>query len=174
VPLRSVVAVALACLATVVSSRVRAQGSQPCVSNAGAHLFVAIGEHRLYLCEGASAALSFEVRLARHGAGKTKEGDGKLPVGVYSLGPPRASNRYGTFVPIGYPTEQQRRRGYTGSSVGVHGPDRRVRWLGHLVNTFDSTDGCVGVATDQEMTTIADWIRRTRASVIILAAVPTG
>jgi hypothetical protein len=44
-----------------------------------------------------------------------------------------------------------------------------VRWLGRLVNTFDSTDGCVGIATDEQMESIAAWVRRLKASQIVLA-----
>ena len=46
-----------------------------------------------------------------------------------------------------------------GSAVGVHGPARWVKWMGSLVNTFDSSDGCVGVARDAEIKTIAEWVR---------------
>jgi murein L,D-transpeptidase YafK len=112
----------------------------------------------------------FEVRLAHDGTGKTKEGDGRIPLGSYPLGAPRPSKRYGTFIPIGYPTPAQRAKGYTGGSLGVHGPDRRVKWLGRLVNTFDTTDGCVGLAKDDEMDVIASWIRRRHAGTILLVA----
>lgn len=144
-------------------------GQGPCGTLASAHLAVWAGEHRLYLC-GAAGKLerSYSVRLASEGLGKSRAGDGKLPLGTYSLGAPRASEKYGTFIPIGYPTRDQQRRGYTGSGVGVHGPDRRVRWLGRLVNTFDTTDGCVGLATDEQMAEIAAWVRRARASRIVL------
>jgi murein L,D-transpeptidase YafK len=150
------------------SASAPAAAPDPCASTAAAHLSVRASEHRLYLCEGGKAMRSFGVRLAKDGLGKTRDGDGKLPVGAYPLGRPRPSKQYGTFIPIGYPTPEQRRRGYTGGSVGVHGPDRRVRWLGDLVNTFDSTDGCVGLATDDEMDQIATWVRRVRAERIVI------
>jgi hypothetical protein len=144
-----------------------ASAADPCASMPTPHLFVAAADHRLFLCRAKKAEASFAVRLARSGVGKTREGDDKLPIGTYDLGAPRRSDRYGLFIPIGYPTAGERRRGYTGGSVGVHGPDRRVRWLGHLVNTFDTTNGCVGVATDQEMEQVASWIRRTHAATIV-------
>ena len=49
--------------------------------------------------------------------------------------------------------------GYTGGAVGIHGPARWVKWMGSLVNTFDSSDGCVGVARDAEIDDIASWVR---------------
>ena len=58
------------------------------------------------------------------------------------------------------------RPGYTGGDIGVHGPHRWVRWLGSLVNTVDSSDGCVGLDTDDEINTIADWVKKVRARTI--------
>lgn len=144
--------------------------SNPCAGLTVAHVVVRTEEHKLYLCgKDQAVASTYDVRLARNGVGKTRAGDGKVPLGSYPLGRPRPSKKYGTFVSIGFPLPDQRRHGYTGGDVGVHGPDRRVRWLGRLVNTFDTTDGCVGLASDREMDEIAAWLRRTSAARIILA-----
>jgi murein L,D-transpeptidase YafK len=136
--------------------------------NQDARIVVELEEHTLVLCERAHAVQSFGVRLGRAGTGKSRAGDGKTPVGTYPLGRPRASSRYGTFIPIGYPTAEQRKQGLTGGAVGVHGPERRVKWLGRLVNTFDTSDGCVGLAKDEEMERIAQWVRSARARTIEL------
>jgi murein L,D-transpeptidase YafK len=133
-----------------------------------ARIVVDLKKHTLALCEKDKAIETFAVRLGRGGVGKTREGDGKTPVGTYPLGEPRPSNRYGTFIPIGYPTDQQKRMGYTGGAVGVHGPARWVRWLGSLVNTFDSSDGCVGVARDSDIEKIANWVRAASVATIDL------
>ena len=126
--------------------------------------------HTLVLCEAGKETATFSVRLGHGGVGKTQAGDGKTPLGVYPLGQPRVSQRFGTFIPIGYPTPGQRARGYTGSDVGVHGPHRWVRWLGSLVNSFDSSDGCVGLASDDEMAKIADWVTAARVRTLDLRA----
>jgi murein L,D-transpeptidase YafK len=133
-----------------------------------ARILVETGTHRLALCDRDREVASFSVRLGRGGVGKTAEGDGKTPLGAYPLGDARKSDRYGTFIPIGYPTPDQQRRGFTGSAVGVHGPHRWVRWLGALVNSFDSSSGCVGLATDAEMESIATWIKVAHARTIEL------
>ena len=133
-----------------------------------AYLYVDTAQHRLWLCEGANARRSYDIRLGKGGVGKTREGDGKVPLGTYGLGKPRASDEYGTFIPIKYPTTEQRALGYTGSAVGVHGPNRDLRWLGRLINLFDTTDGCVGLATDEEMIAIAEWGTSKNASIIEL------
>jgi len=124
----------------------------------GAYLDVDTASHRLYLCEAQVTTHTFDVRLGFGGIGKTKEGDQKTPLGNYPLGAPRASEKYGTFIPIGYPTAAQHAEGFTGSAVGVHGPDRRLTWLGAATNWLDTTDGCIGLATDEQMSSIATWI----------------
>jgi murein L,D-transpeptidase YafK len=133
-----------------------------------ARVVVDLGKHTLALCEKDKARETFTVRLGRGGIGKTREGDGKTPTGTYALGEPRPSKRYGTFIPIGFPTEEQKKLGYTGSAVGVHGPARWVKWMGSLVNSFDSSDGCVGLARDAEIEQIATWVRTTSVRTIEL------
>jgi murein L,D-transpeptidase YafK len=125
-------------------------------------------EHALALCENGRQVESFGVRLGRHGTGKRREGDGKTPIGTYAFGDPVPSAAYGTFIPVGYPTEQQRRDGFTGSAIGVHGPGRGVRWLGSWVNLLDMTDGCVGIATDAEMQRIGDFVRSRKVHRILI------
>src|SRR5262245_23020442 len=140
-----------------------------CSAYAGAAMVVVdTGEHTLTLCERGRAAAAHPVRLGHGGVGKTREGDGKTPLGTYLLGPPRPSVAFGTFVPIGYPTEAQRALGSPGSAVGVHGPGRAVTWAGALVSVADTTDGCVGVATDAEMASLVAWLRRENAQTIVI------
>jgi murein L,D-transpeptidase YafK len=133
-----------------------------------ASIVVDTSAHRLALCEGGKNVETFGVRLGKHGVGKEREGDGKTPLGRYPLGDPRSSVAYGTFIPIAYPTEAQRRAGFTGGAVGVHGPHRSVAALGPMVNAFDTTDGCVGIATDEEMKRIESWVWRVRPDEIVL------
>lgn len=75
---------------------------------------------------------------------------------------------YGIFVPVGYPTPEQRRAGFTGGAIGVHGPHRRVRWAGVFANLLDTTDGCVGIATDDEISRIAAWVRARKVRTIVV------
>lgn len=129
-----------------------------CPATKGAMLVVETKKHTLGLCGSGQPVKSFGVRIGKKGTGKTREGDEKTPLGRYALGGPIPSTTFGLFVPIGYPTTEQRRLGYTGSAVGVHGPHRSVRFLGRWVNALDTTDGCVGLATDAEMKEVADFI----------------
>jgi len=146
----------------------RGKGASTCPSTDQATLVVDAKAHVLLLCEGGHPNDRFIVRLGSRGLGKSREGDKKTPLGTYPLDPPRPSPSFGTFIPIGYPTESQRRLGFTGSAVGIHGPHRRMRWAGSLTNLFDTTDGCIGVATDEEMARVAAWVRSRRPVTVVI------
>ncbi len=112
------------------------------------------------LCKDGLAAATFPVNLGQGGVGKRKQGDQKTPLGRYRLSPPRASvSGFTWFVPIGYPTTAQKKKGYTGGAIGIHGPPD---WLPQLVvdAAFDTpwTDGCVMVRTTAEIEAIRAWL----------------
>jgi len=136
-----------------------ANAADPCAGASDNLVLVLSVEHRAHLCAQGRSARDYSVRLGSRGTGKTKAGDEKSPVGTYSLGTPRVSKKYGLFIPIGYPTKEQLRKGYSGAAVGLHGPGRAVAWLGRLNNVFDTTDGCIGIASDKEMEEIAEWVK---------------
>jgi hypothetical protein len=143
-------------------------GAAPCAPARDAVVVVDTSAHVLTLCEGGSAIAWYSVRVGKHGPGKTREGDGKTPLGRYALGEPYPSASYGTFVPIGYPRDDQRAEGYTGSAVGIHGPTRGIRFLGPLANAVDTTDGCVGLWSDAHTTAVARFVREHRGATIEL------
>jgi murein L,D-transpeptidase YafK len=162
------VRIALLALVAVSGGCSKAAGAAPVCSASDVRIVVHLKEHVLLLCEKDKVVDTFGVRLGSGGIGKSREGDKKTPVGEYDLGEPRPSKSFGTFIPIGYPTAEQQKVGLTGGAVGVHGPHRWISWLGSLVNTFDSSDGCVGVATDGEIERISKWVRTASAKRIEL------
>jgi hypothetical protein len=124
----------------------------------GAEVVVDTRRRGLWLCESGHAVDRFPVAIGRGGPGKRRRGDLRTPLGEYPLGPPRPSRRYGLFIPVGYPTPEQLRLGYTGTAVGIHGPERLARWLGGLNTFWDWTAGCVVVGSDAEIGRIAGWV----------------
>jgi murein L,D-transpeptidase YafK len=123
--------------------------------------------HALWLCSDHRAVAHFSVALGRGGLDKTREGDGRTPLGSYSLGEPRASHRFGIFIPIAYPTAEQRARGFTGKDVGIHGPDRRSAWLGRVTTWIDWTAGCIATGTESEISQIATFVRDRRPRLLV-------
>lgn len=160
-----VVPVALA----LFGARARADEQSVCAGQA-ALLHVDGARHQLTLCEAGRVVATAKVALGRGGLGKRKEGDGKTPVGRYALGAPRPSEKYGQFIPVGYPTAAERAAGATGGDIGVHGPRRGARWLGAANAWADWTRGCIALATDAELAVVVAWVRaHPRAEILIVA-----
>ena len=127
----------------------------------------------LLLCRGGAPDATYPVNLGQGGVGKKRQGDKKTPLGRYALARPRASNSGFTwFVPVGYPTTAQRKLGYTGGSIGIHGPPD---WMPQVVIdvAFDSpwTDGCIMLRTTAEIAAVRRWMLKHRPDTIeILSA----
>lgn len=152
----------------VVLGSAAAAAAAPCPAR-GALVLVDTAEHRLWTCEEGRAAAEYRVALGSGGVGKQRQGDAKVPLGEYALGPPRGSSQFHLFIPVGYPTAEQRRRGFTGSAVGVHGPARGWERFPSVANTStDWTLGCIAVGSDAEIEAVAAWMRARKVSRISL------
>lgn len=129
----------------------------------GTSVVVDLGAGELHLCRAGRSVGEHPVAIGRGGTGKRVEGDGKTPVGSYRLGTPRASGQgFHRFIPVGYPTAAQRRAGFTGSAIGIHGPARGAAWLGAVSTWTDWTQGCVAVESDAAIEAIEAFVRRHR------------
>lgn len=115
---------------------------------------------RLSLCREERAEQTFSVSLGKGGVGKSKEGDNRTPLGSFTLDSPRPSGEFVLFIPVGYPTPKQRQAGFTGGSVGIHGPKKQWAWLWRLTNRRDWTGGCIAVNREEDIREIAAWISR--------------
>lgn len=63
-----------------------------------------------------------------------------------------------------YPTDEQRRHGFTGGDIGIHGPKRGFRWLGSWTRLSDWTRGCIAVGTDDAIQKLVAWVREHHAT----------
>jgi hypothetical protein len=113
----------------------------------------------LHTCIDSKTVERYDISIGRGGVGKTREGDLKTPLGVYTLGAPKTSTRFGIFIPVGYPTRAQSAKGFTGSDVGIHGPDRTFACAGVLNVAFNWTQGCLAVADDRFIIEIAEFVK---------------
>lgn len=136
----------------------KAPDQDPCTDQ-GTSIVALTSTGVLYTCEDSKTVERYDISIGRGGAGKTREGDLKTPVGTYSLGQPKTSERFGIFIPVGYPTKEQRAKGFTGSDVGVHGPERVFACAGALNVSINWTQGCLAVADDRFIVEIADFVR---------------
>jgi murein L,D-transpeptidase YafK len=130
----------------------------PCEGQATS-IVILTSDRKIFTCQENQKLKEYRISLGRNGVDKRKQGDNKTPLGQYTLGVPRPSNKFGIFIPIGYPTQEQQLKGYSGSDVGVHGPYRPFKRLGPLNTWFNWTRGCVAVGGDSEISEIAEWIK---------------
>ena len=142
-----------------------APAADPCEGR-GTAILVKAEQRRLSLCEEGRRSAVHRVALGQGGFDKRREGDAKLPLGEYALGAAIPSKAYHLFLPVGYPTQRQRRAGYTGGAIGVHGPARGYE--GPLSTTVDWTLGCIAVGTDEEIEGIARWVKAKRVQRIVI------
>jgi murein L,D-transpeptidase YafK len=124
-------------------------------------------KREIWLCRHGSEVGRIPVALGRGGNGKTRSGDNRTPLGTYTFGTPRPSRLYGTFIPIEYPTPAQAAKGLSGGSVGIHGPPRGQSEPEYPTTAFDWTQGCVATGTDSDVETIAEFVRRYHATLLV-------
>ncbi len=122
------------------------------------HISIASSLGILVLCEQGESIKKYRVSLGSGGVDKRVEGDRKTPLGIYTLGVPKTSERFGIFIPVGYPTRDQKAAGFTGADVGIHGPDRAFQFLGDITVMINWTAGCIALGYDQEINEIKDWV----------------
>lgn len=148
-----------------------ARGDRPLAASlcpdTGSVVAVSARKRELWLCDEGFPLAKFRVALGRGGVDKHREGDGRTPLGTYALGSPRASIQYGVFIPIEYPTREQAAQGFTGGSVGIHGPPRGLEDVQYYVTSLDWTRGCIATGLDSDIALIADFVRAYQPTLVI-------
>ena len=106
----------------------------------------------------------FYISLGRNGVEKTREGDQKTPIGVYTLQPLKGNlpEFYGPGAyPLNYPNEWDKVNGRSGHGIWLHGTPSetysRPPW---------ATDGCV-VLTNEDLAKLSKYVDVTRTPVVI-------
>jgi murein L,D-transpeptidase YafK len=140
--------------ALILIAPARVAAAQPCTGK-GTSVVVLTREQKLFVCVAGQEKAGYRVSIGKAGTGKRKKDDNKTPLGTYPLGSPRSSSRFGTFIPVGYPTAEQRSRGLSGGDIGIHGPPRAFAWAGFLTTLVDWTRGCIAVGSDSAIKEIA-------------------
>jgi hypothetical protein len=144
-----------------------AYATESCIGLSNA-IVVDTSLHSLRACQDNRTVKEYRISIGRGGIDKRKQGDRKTPLGEYSLGKPRPSNRFTLFIPIEYPTKEQQAMGYTGADVGIHGPHRLFALQGSINRWFDWTLGCIALGSNDAIAEISDWITQHGTSRIII------
>ena len=157
----------IAFVASLLLAPVVFASEDPCSGYNTAVVVVDVHARSLRLCELGATQAHYPIALGRGGTGKRTAGDRKTPLGWYALGEPRLSDRFGVFIPISYPTLDQRKRGFTGGEIGIHGPQRRFEWAGSWNTHVDWTDGCIALGTLDEAIEVAIFVLEHAPTVFI-------
>lgn len=141
--------------------------------------------HRMWLCEAGQQIAEYTVAIGDGGVPKRNKDDDKTPIGLYPLGDPRDSEKadchlcwtptkkFHKFIPVGYPTPEQRANGFDGSNIGIHGPWYGTNLLGkvglgRLTTINDWTQGCIAVGSNDEIDYIADWVQQKKITKVFI------
>jgi hypothetical protein len=124
-------------------------------------------KRELWLCHEGAPEARIRVALGQSGLDKRRQADRRTPSGTYALGTPRASGRFGIFIPIDYPTPEQAARGLTGANIGIHGPPRGMTEPEYPTTAVDWTLGCVATGNDSDIEAIAQFVRQRRPRIVI-------
>lgn len=110
----------------------------------------------------------FYISLGKNGVDKTREGDQKTPIGIYTIlsQKEKLPDFYGPGAyPLSYPNEWDRVNGRNGHGIWLHGTPSetyaRPPW---------ATDGCV-VLTNEDLARLSKYVDITRTPVVIGQAV---
>jgi murein L,D-transpeptidase YafK len=144
--------------------------AEPTCIDRSVHVVVDTESTTMALCKDGKPDKTYTVNIGAGGTGKTQQGDRKTPLGTYALSPPRASTKGFTwFVPVGYPTAAQKKQGFTGSAIGVHGPpDWMPQAIIDVAFFTPWTDGCIMVRTTAEIEEVRAWALEHRPKTIVI------
>lgn len=119
----------------------------------------------LELWRGDERIRTYVISLGRNPVGpKSREGDSRTPEGKYFLDFRKSDSVAYKAFHISYPTPAQRAAARAagesaGGSIMIHGQWDGYGWLGWLMQNYDWTNGCIGLANRDidEMWDLIGW-----------------
>lgn len=133
-------------------------------------ILVDASRSRLFLYENAfpypRLVTDFYITQGRLGAVKSKEGDKRTPIGVYTitelLPKEKLSDFYGPMaLPINYPNTWDQRQGKTGFGIWLHGMPKQL-----ASRPPKASDGCV-VLANQDILALKQYVKVGNTQVVI-------
>jgi murein L,D-transpeptidase YafK len=86
--------------------------------------------------------------------GKEREGDHKVPEGLYLVDAKNPHSQFHLALHISYPNESDRERARKlgvrpGGNIEIHGLGSKFAWVGSMHRQVDWTDGCIAVTNSE-------------------------
>ena len=108
-------------------------------------------ERKMSLLRGGKVLKTYTVALSTVPTGaKQREGDHKVPEGLYVVDAKNAHSKFHLALHINYPNDVDLKRARKlgvkpGGDIEIHGLGAKFDWVGRLHRQIDWTDGCVAV-----------------------------
>lgn len=113
------------------------------------------GERIMTLMRDGKPLKTYKVALSTVPVGpKEREGDHKVPEGLYVVDAKNAHSQFHLALHISYPNAADRERARKlgvrpGGNIEIHGLGSKFAWVGSLHREVDWTDGCVAVSNSE-------------------------
>jgi murein L,D-transpeptidase YafK len=118
-------------------------------------IVVAKADRTMSLMQNGKAFKTYKVALSREPVGpKEREGDHRVPEGLYTIDFKNAHSRFHLALHISYPNAADRERAgklgvKPGGNIEIHGLGSTYGWVGSLQRKVDWTDGCIAVTNSE-------------------------
>src|SRR6266436_2719770 len=148
--LRAALVLALACM----GSWAAGQTITPPIKRAD-RIVVEKSARTMKLMLGTEVLKTYKVALSREPVGaKEREGDHRVPEGLYVIDSKNSHSRFHLALHISYPNatdrEKARKLGVKpGGDIEIHGLGSKYGWVGSLQRQVDWTDGCIAVTNPE-------------------------
>lgn len=149
-----------ACLATPSSAwNYRTRQCESAPAGPVDRIYIDKSDHWLAAYRGGNIIREFRVSLGRGGLRpKTRDGDDRVPEGLYTITDHNPASAYHLSLRIGYPTPEQSAAAAAqgirlGGDIFIHGLPNGLERVGSKQQRTDWTAGCIAL-TDPEM----DWL----------------
>lgn len=137
----------------------RTRSCGPAPSGPVDRIYVDKSDHWLAAYRSGVIIREFRVSLGRGGlAAKARDGDNRVPEGIYTITDHNPASAYHLSLRIGYPTPDQSAAAAAqgirpGGDIFIHGLPNGLERVGSKEQRYDWTAGCIAL-TDPEM----DWL----------------
>jgi murein L,D-transpeptidase YafK len=112
-------------------------------------------ERRMILYSGSVPLREYQVAISRvPGGAKTREGDHKVPEGVYTIDAKNPASDFHLALHVSYPNAEDRVRAAAdgfrpGGDIEVHGIKNGLGWIGRFQRWANWTNGCVALTNPE-------------------------
>ena len=116
------------------------------------YVIVKKSANKLYLFSKGKVVKSYHVALSKEPEGpKVKQGDKRVPEGVYTLDFKKSDSDFYKAIHVSYPSKKDRLKAKKlgvnpGGSIMIHGQRNGSGWLGWLIQRFNWTVGCIALS----------------------------